>query len=134
MYSRVLMNGKKENVLSSFLQVGRNLCLVIATTAFGLGVDCPDFRRVIHWGLPSNVEEYVQEIGGAGRDGLGMQAILYRGKIGKNATKRMHDYSSNETLCQRKLIFEGFLQYYENKEFFGCKYCDMCSVLCLFVL
>ena len=37
---------------------------MIATSAFRLGVDIPDIRRIIHWGLPSTKEEYVQETGG----------------------------------------------------------------------
>ena len=56
---------------------------MIATSAFGLGVDIPDIRRIIHWGLPSTKEEYVQETGRAGRDGEDAHAILYEGKRGR---------------------------------------------------
>ena len=68
-YTRVLSSEKKEDFIHSFSEVGGTLRVVIATTAFGMGVDCPDIRRVIHWGLPTSVEEYVQETGRCGRGG-----------------------------------------------------------------
>ena len=42
--------------------------MIIATSAIGLGVDCFDIRRIIHWGLPTTIEEYVQEAGRAGSE------------------------------------------------------------------
>ena len=49
---------------------------MIATVAFGMGIDHPDVHQVIHYGSPDNMEAYIQGIGRAGRDGLPAIAIL----------------------------------------------------------
>lgn len=74
--------------LSTFAKPDSKLRLIVATSAFGLGVDIPDIQRVIHWGIPSDVEEYVQESGRAGRNGELAQAIIYSGKGGKHSNKQ----------------------------------------------
>lgn len=131
MFSRVQTNGKKEQVMSSFMSKDSRLRLLIATSAFGLGIDCPDIRRVFHWGLPTNVEEYVQESGRAGRDGIFAESILFEGKVGKHATQRIKDYVSNSTVCRRKILFQEFLKHYEGEVVVRrCKCCDVCLIVC----
>ena len=63
LYTRVSKPDKREDVIKLFTLPGGRLRLTIATTAFGMGIDCPDIKRIIHWGLPGHTEEYVQETG-----------------------------------------------------------------------
>ena len=57
--------------------IGGDLDLVVATNAFGMGVDRGDVRFVVHWSMPSTVEAYYQEAGRAGRDGKPSRAVLF---------------------------------------------------------
>ena len=98
MYTRVLTADKKEEVMASFSKISGSLCLVLATTAFGMGVDISDIQQIIHWGLPSTLKEYVQETGRCGRDGRYSVAIAYKGNQAKNASFLVKEYESNTTL------------------------------------
>lgn len=92
------MRGK---VLAEFCKDNTNLRLVIATSAFDLGIDCPDIIRVINWGVPSTLEELVQQSGRAGRDGRNADAFLYFKKMGTHTTAAIQYYGNNETECGR---------------------------------
>ena len=69
----------KDQIISAFT-VPSQLRVVCATVAFGMGVNCPDVRQVIHLGPPEDLESYIQETGRVGRDGLISQAILLKKK------------------------------------------------------
>lgn len=75
-----------DEITKEFLQgrySGRllpQLPAIICTNAFGMGLDLPDVRLVIHWQTPASVEDYVQEIGRAGRDGRQSVAVLLSGQ------------------------------------------------------
>lgn len=69
-----------------------DLPLVVATNAFGMGIDRPDVRFVLHYTLPGSLEAYYQEAGRAGRDGLPARAVL----LYSTADTRLHDYLINE--------------------------------------
>lgn len=59
----------KERIVMNFKNPQAPLRIVIATIAFGMGIDCSDVRRVIHMGPPEDIESYVQQIGRCSRDG-----------------------------------------------------------------
>ena len=73
-YHAGLSSGVRDKVQNAFLD--GKLDVVIATTAFGMGIDKANVRTVIHTALPASVEGYYQEIGRAGRDGAPSRAIL----------------------------------------------------------
>jgi DNA topoisomerase-3 len=73
-YHAGMPGAARDRVQAAFL--GGSLQVIVATIAFGMGVDKPDVRTVIHTGLPGSVEGYYQEIGRAGRDGKPSRALL----------------------------------------------------------
>jgi ATP-dependent DNA helicase RecQ len=73
-YHAGLGAGARADVQDKFFS-GR-LDVVVATSAFGLGIDKPDIRTVVHAGVPASIDDYYQEIGRAGRDGEPAAAVL----------------------------------------------------------
>jgi len=67
-------NDMQEEIITEFCKSDTKLRLIIASTAFGLGIDCKDIGWVINYGTPNTLEELVQEMGRAGRDGNQAQA------------------------------------------------------------
>ena len=82
------------------------LRVVIATIAFALGVDCSDVRQVVSFGLPRDIESYIQETGRAGRDDLPSLATLIRKPMsGRIIESSMREYATNKLSCRRDVIF-----------------------------
>ena len=120
----------REMVLLEFCKAKTILRLVIATSAFGLGVDCPDIARVINLGTPNIIEELVQQTGRAGRDGSNADAILYFRKVGRYTSKCIDEYGKNEARCRRSLLLSNFMFCEKKNPMRACRCCDLCAKLC----
>jgi DNA topoisomerase-3 len=89
MYHAGMSASDRDSVQSAFLR-GR-LEVIVATTAFGMGIDKADVRTVVHAALPASVEGYYQELGRAGRDGKPSRAVLLHSYIDRRTHEFFHE-------------------------------------------
>lgn len=100
---------RRRTVQNAFM--GNELRIVVATIAFGMGINKPDIRAVIHYNMPRNFESYVQEIGRAGRDGLLSHCHLFLDPKGGDQNElRRHVYANSiDRHVIRKLLQRIFV-------------------------
>ena len=113
-----------------FTSPNSTLRIVIATIAFGLGVDCPDIRKIIHLGAPEDAESYIQATGRAGRDGKLSVAVLLKKKHRHPLDRAMQEYVYNDSKCRREMLFRDFESYSSPSFVSKCMCCDICSKIC----
>ncbi len=91
----------KEHIVKHFTIHNSRLRIVIATIAFGMGIDCPNVRKIVHIGAPGDIESFLQQTGRAGRDGKPCVSILYHGKgLTRHINEDMLSYCNNNSVCR----------------------------------
>ncbi|KAL3843948.1 hypothetical protein ACJIZ3_001351 [Penstemon smallii] len=117
------------------------LQVVVATIAFGMGIDKSNVRRIIHYGWPQSLEAYYQEAGRAGRDGELADCVLYANlsrvptllpsqrseEQTKQAYKMLSDcyrYGMKTSICRAKMLVEYFGEEFTQER---CLLCDVCQ-------
>ena len=142
-YHAGLSDSERAKHQTAFLRDKKQI--MVATVAFGMGINKPNVRFVIHCDMPKSIEQYYQEIGRAGRDGLPSEALLlysasdiqrlryFFTDLEPNEKKRaesllqgMAHYAESHT-CRRKQILQYFGESFESEKKTDGTCCDICD-------
>ena len=138
-YHAGMSNDQRQFVQKAFARDDINI--VVATVAFGMGINKSNVRFVLHYDIPKSIEAYYQETGRAGRDGLAAEAIMYfdpadigrvkrffedipdeaRRKVEEQRFQAMANFAEAQT-CRRQILLNYFSEYQREP----CGNCDIC--------
>jgi RecQ family ATP-dependent DNA helicase len=98
-YNSKITSLEKSRIFEGFLGINKpEIDAVICTNAFGMGLDVANVRMVVHWQPPSNLEDYLQEMGRAARDGAQSVAILFVSEADRALHEKMIDHTIQEAI------------------------------------
>ena len=129
----------EDRALNQELFIKDDIQIIVATIAFGMGINKPNIRFIVHYDLPKNIESYYQEIGRSGRDGLKAHCLLLFGYGDIQKIKYFMDQKEEQERRVAQIHLNALISFAETElcrripllNYFGEKYnastCDMCD-------
>ena len=143
-HSRIKPERRKKQLLFDFLQGKKKI--MIATSAFSMGIDVPDIELVVHFNAPISMTDYIQQIGRAGRDGRKAHCVLFYDQNGDDdaisasfikKAKKQSPKATKTVKTKRKQVYDfiksdncmvcDILAYQGQNETKTCKCCTVCA-------